>query len=72
MPNYSKKDPKYKAGYRAAKQSASDSVYRIVDAIVADINARSGLSPMLWSDRGSREAIVIGWVDKVRGELEKV
>ena len=72
MANYSKSDPRYKAGYRAAKKSADDSVYMIVGEIVSDINRRSGLSPMLWSDREQRAKIVEEWCDKVRVILGRV
>lgn len=72
MPNYSKRDPRYQAGYRAARRSAQDSVYRLVGAIAEDINRRSGLSPMLWSDREQREMIINEWCEKLKAELEKV
>ena len=72
MVNYSKSDPKYRAGYRAAKKSALDSTYMIVGAIAEDINRRSGLSPMLWSDREQRELIVNAWCDKVKEILGRM
>lgn len=72
MPNYSKKDPKYRAGYRAAKRSATDQVDLIVARIEHDINARSGLSVMLWSDREQREKITDSWRNIVGNILEKV
>ena len=67
---YSRNDPAFRAGRRDAQKELLQKADAVVAAIEKDINHRSGLSPMLWSDRESREEILVGWRLLARVALE--
>jgi len=60
----------YWRGYVRGRTEALELAAHVVQAIVDDINARSGLSPMMWSDKEQRDKIVNAWIEKAEEVLE--
>ena len=60
----------YRRGYVRGRTEALELAAHVVQAIVDDINARSGLSPMMWSDKEQRDKIVNAWIEKAEEVLE--
>jgi hypothetical protein len=60
----------FRRGYVKGRTEAREKAVHVVDAIVMDIDARSGLSPMLWCDKEQRNKIINTWVEKAEEVLE--